>query len=505
MFCYTDIVRAIVDSEILLDLEEVPSAILPSLEELARVPNIDKEKMKREKIGGWQRLPNNINLFHYGMGHMMLPRGLAHRLNTLMQSYGHKVSWIDKRYTQDKITKTKWKEINVRPYQEEAIEAILKSEQGYWKSPPGSGKTVGILEAIRRSNQPALVIVNTTNIAEQWRDRARSFLGRDVEVGLIGDGSFDASQLTIAMQQTLWSQREELQDAGFFDKWGFVCLDECHHLPAETFTDILSRFTARYRIGVSGTPTKNFEKKPLLEATLGPMIHETPKKMLVEQGWLMKPSIEAIYTGFTFDFFSTHEHFGCKQNKKCFEPGCTRPNDKKRHGNNYQEMVSALALDKDRNDQIAARIAQDLAVGRCVLVLSRRLNHLDTLCDRTREIISSYMYPKERKLFMLTGKETTEERMKIAEEADKGRCVIFSTLADEALDIPRIDRIHLAFPTRNADLIRQQIGRGERPHQDKTDVIVYDYVDMAGPLRNQYRERAREVYIQEGWIVNERK
>ncbi len=496
--------KAIVDSVIRLDSREWPTIILDDLKKACSIPNTDKEKMKREKIGGWQRLPSFISLWNYEEYEVTIPRGLAHSLNSFAESYGHKIEWIDNRI-QSNADFIEWEKIDVRPYQEEAIEKILSGEQGYWKSPPGSGKTVAILEAIRRSDQVALVIVNTTNIAEQWRQRARTFLGRDV--GIIGDNKWEEKKITIAMQQTLWSRREELEERGWFDAFAFVCLDECHHLPAETFTDILSRFTARYRIGVSGTPTKNFEKKPLLEATLGPMIHETPKKMLVEQGWLMKPSIEAIYTGFTFNFFSTHEHFGYKSGRKCGEQFCNRPDDKKRHGNNYQEMVSALVKDGKRNHCINHKICENIINGNCILVLSRRLNHLYELKNKADFFIENMVIwgGEPPKTFLLTGKESTEERMKIAEQADSGRCVIFSTLADEALDIPRIDRIHLAFPTRNADLIRQQIGRGERPHPDKTDVIVYDYVDMAGPLRNQYRERVHEVYIQEGWTVHDRK
>lgn len=442
-------------------------------------------------------MPNEISLWSYDNYEVRIPRGLAHQLNNFAESYGHKIEWEDRRTYSEESVHSELDEISVRVYQYTAIDSILKAEQGYWKSPPGSGKTVAVLEAIRRSGQKSLVIVNTTNIAEQWRERARTFLRRDV--GLIGDGHIDLQDITIAMQQTLWSRIDEFD----FDQWGFVCLDECHHLPAETFTEVLSRFPARYRIGVSGTPAKNFGWKPLLEATLGPQIHETKKETLVNQGWLIKPIVEAHYTGFTFPFFSTHEHFGYKQNKKCLEPFCTRDNDKKRHGNNYQEMVSALVKDDDRNLRISANIWRELIQGHCVLVLSRRLGHLSDLRNMTEERLE--LERKSQKTFMLTGKETTEERMTVAELADKGSCVIFSTLADEALDIPRIDRIHLAYPSRNPDLIRQQIGRGERPHPDKTDVIVYDYVDSAGPLQNQYRERAREVYTQEGLKVYERK
>lgn len=498
--------KAVVDSVIRLDPNYWPDAILDALKSQCHIPNADKEKMRREKVGGWQRLPDFISLWNYENYEVTIPRGLAHSLNSFAESYGHKIEWVDKRYTGGDVAQS-WFDINhvvgLRDYQWEAVMKMTKAEQGYWKSPPGSGKTVAVLQMINSLSYPALVIVNTTNIAEQWRQRAKEYL--NVEPGLVGDGSFDIKPLTIAMQQTLWAKRDELYEQKFFDWWGFVCLDECHHLPAETFTDILNRFSAKYRIGVSGTPTKQFEWKGLLEATLGPMIHETPKDELMKKGWLVKPSVVAKKTGFTHPFYSTHEHFGYKEGKKCFEPGCTRDVRKKRHQNNYQEVVSALIDDNARNQMIADQIIEDIIRGHCTLVLSKRLSHLKDIKDRV------YIEMRTRSdeidlfgLWMLTGEEDTPTRMQIAEMADKSKCAIFSTLADEALDIPRFDRVHLAFPGRNTDLIRQQIGRAERPHPDKDNVLVYDYIDNVGPLKNQYRERFRDVYVEEGLSVDER-
>lgn len=492
--------KATVDSVIRLDFGEWPDAILDHLMKSCHVPNADKEKMRREKVGGWQRLPDSLTLWRREKSELIIPRGLAHSLNSFAESYGHKIEWIDNR--SHLPTPNNWNSVDLRDYQLEAVESILKLQQGYWKSPPGSGKTVAVLEAIRRSEQTALVIVNTTNIAEQWRQRAKQFL--DCDVGIVGDGNFDVQRITIAMQQTLWSQREELDYLKWFEQFGFVCLDECHHLPAETFTDILSRFSAKYRIGVSGTPTKQFEWKGLLEATLGPMIHETPKDELVKKGWLMRPSVVAKHTGFSHPFFSTHEHFGYKDGKKCHEPGCDRDDKKKRHQNNYQEVVSALVKDDKRNKMIADQIVEDIVKGHCTLVLSKRLNHLKTIKDMVYIELRKRGKGKPFGLWSFTGKEVTAERMRIAQDADRGTCAIFSTLADEALDIPRFDRVHLAFPGRNADLIRQQIGRAERPHPDKDNVLIYDYIDDVGPLKNQYRERLRDVYIEEGLKVDER-
>jgi superfamily II DNA or RNA helicase len=79
---------------------------------------------------------------------------------------------------------------------------------------------------------------------------------------------------------------------------------------------------------------------------------------------------------------------------------------------------------------------------------------------------------------------------------------MLSTLADEALDIPRLDRIHLVFPQRNPGLVTQQVGRVERKHPDKTDAYIFDYVDSnVGALEAQWKVRRTEVYMPRGYKV----
>jgi superfamily II DNA or RNA helicase len=159
--------------------------------------------------------------------------------------------------------------------------------------------------------------------------------------------------------------------------------------------------------------------------------------------------------------------------------------------------MSLLVRDEQRTDLVAANIAHELRHGHCVLVLSKRLAHLDAMMSRVAAI-----HGDDSRLFMFTGRQSTDRRMEVQAEAEKGSCVLFSTIADEALDIPRIDRIHFAWPTRNTDIIRQQIGRGERPHPEKKDVVVNDYLDDVGPLKGQLRDRVDRVYIPDKLVID---
>src|SRR5262249_41831294 len=149
-----------------------------------------------------------------------------------------------------------------------------------------------------------LIIVDRSNIATQWIARAEEHLG--YTPGLVGNGEHKEFDITIAMQQTLWAKREELFEDGFFDRWGFVCLDECHHLAAHTFTNVVQLFNSRYRIGVSGTPLMQKDLKEIVLSSVGPIFHETPKKELVDNGILVVPHVYIMETEFKHNFWPTH-------------------------------------------------------------------------------------------------------------------------------------------------------------------------------------------------------
>ena len=60
--------------------------------------------------------------------------------------------------------------------------------------------------------------------------------------------------------------------------------------------------------------------------------------------------------------------------------------------------------------------------------------------------------------------------------------ILFATyqLAKEGLDIPRLDRLVLATPTRNKVIVQQSIGRIQRPAPGKTEALVLDIVFTDG-------------------------
>lgn len=468
-----------VNSHLELAAWELKEHQMEAVKTALTIPNPERVTAEREMVRGWDQLPETIELWRKERGTLYLPRGFANQLESVVRS---EIWWEDERVSRP-INTSLWLNPMLRFYQEPVVPTMLKCEQGVYVAPTGSGKTVTFLEFVRRASQRTLVIVNNTHIAEQWRDRAREHLGL-TEVGIVGDGSWKEADLTIAVQQTLWSRRDSLD--GWWETWGVVVLDECHHVPANTFFDIIQRFPALYRVGISATPDKNVELRALVGAALGPVIHETKEEVLVEAGVIERASYEILDSGFSFTMWPTHRAQKDKETKKLTcefqDRGCDRKGLV--HRNNWTDLVAALIEDEERNELIAEAIARHYNEGRAILVLSRRLKHLDEMARAVIRRIGS-----AEDVYRLSGKEKTDEKMDLYERADAGRLVIFSTVGDEALDIPRLDTLVLAFPTKQADLVRQQVGRVLRAHARKGRPVVVDVRDDVRTLLKHLKVR----------------
>lgn len=451
-----------VDHKLRIALKDLPPDVLHLIKDALSIPNIERQKAMEQNLWGWQEMADTIQLWAVKDSDLVMPRGFWLDLAEGLRHYEvhHR---LDDQRCDEPTPEKKGERINLLRWQMPAVEAILHYQQGIWKAPAGAGKTVGVLEAIRRSDTPSIVLVNTKDILYQWQDRAKTFLGADFPVSVIGDGKIEISDyLTIATAQTLHRRFDEFERSGFFDDhFGFMCLDESHHATADTFNRIVDRFSSKIRIGVSATPDKTGDFE-LATKVLGPIFHRTLHENVDS---ILKPHVFKISTNFQFGYR------GVKGN---------RPS-------NYPQLLKALTTNEERNNLIVRSILMN--PGSHSLVISKRIEHLRIIADKLNN--SGYQY----KIMMLTGKESSEIRKDVIDYATHNPCVILSTLADEALDIPRLDSIFLVFPQRNPGLIEQQVGRVCRIHPDKQGANVYDFADpLVGPLDNQWKVRRRDVY-----------
>jgi len=182
-------------------------------------------------------------------GSLAVPRGALGLVIWLIRSMGYSWKLIDHRRTLDEVAF----EFNgsLRPYQQNAVDELLQRDFGLLHAPTGAGKTVVALAAIAVRRQPALIVVHTRELLDQWVQRAETFLGlsRD-EIGIVGGGRLELGRpLTVATVQTLYKVAGDVVPT-----IGHLVVDECHRCPARTFTEAVTAFDCRCMLGLSATP-----------------------------------------------------------------------------------------------------------------------------------------------------------------------------------------------------------------------------------------------------------
>jgi superfamily II DNA or RNA helicase len=422
---------------------------------------IDNPKYKdAKKYGRWvgKNFKQQLFFFETDETGIIFPRGFAAQAVELCKKHmgrgpvikdlRHRLTDVDFSFLGD-----------LRPYQQEAVQAILKKHFGVLVASTGSGKTVMALEVIARRRQPALILVHSRELMYQWKERAREFLG--IDAGLIGDSKFDIRPLSIAIVNTARKKLEELVPC-----FGHLIVDECHRVPATLFTEVVKRFDSYFMLGLSATAYRREDGLTrLIYLYMGDRSHQVDSKELTISGAVLKPEFIQRPTDFKYVF----------------------------RGKNYHALMSSLTKNEKRCQQIADDIYVEAEnTGGIILVVSDRVAHCHKLAGLLAE--------KGLQASVLTGKQSMSERSEIVESIHRGEVkVLISTmqLVGEGFDAAGLTTLFLTTPIKFTGRLRQVIGRILRPASGKQPRVI-DYVDEhVGVLRNSARIR-RQTYETDG-------
>lgn len=443
-----------VDAAIGVDRAELPDKLLERLRRALSFPNpayLDRLRLGLHPGGE----PEVLCFLDDGEEQVRLPRGAIHVLRGLAAVDNMELR-IDDRRVLPSNRLPALPEVGLRDYQSRAVATLTKVTQGTVVIPCGGGKTRVGIGAITRLRTPTLILVHTLDLAEQWRGELHALLG--IDAGMVGGGEESPAGVTIGVIQTLVRWPGERLDT-FLRAFGLLVLDEAHHVAATTFRELVDRCPARYRLGLTATPEREDGLTPLLELFLGRPLAVIPHEELVAAGVLALPEIRVVETAFTFPYLRADD---------------------------YSAMMTALVDDEKRNSLIAEAVIEAARAGHTCLVLSGRVEHCRTLA---RLICAAGIEAAE-----LTGRVSKDRRAELLARARRGELAVLvaTSLADEGLDLPRLSRVFLAYPSRARGRTVQRLGRLMRPHADKARPELVDFVDRKVPiLRRQHLDRRR--------------
>ena len=403
--------------------------------------------------------------------HIALPRGCREEMEKLFKELGISVYLHDERNAGHSIKTSFLGELTRE--QKAAADALLSHETGVLAATTAFGKTVvaALIIAVRKTN--TLILVHRRQLMEQWIARLSGFLDLPASsVGRVGGGKRKLSGIVdVAVIQSL-VRRGEVDD--ILADYGHLVVDECHHISAVSFEAVTRHAKAKHILGLSATVTRQDGHHPIIFMQCGPVRFRTTAKAQARQ----RPFKHRVILRSTDFQLST----GIEE--RSFP---------------IQRIYAALATDEKRNTLIFDDVLKMLDAQRSPLIITERKDHALLLAERLSRFAQNVllfhggMGVRQRREMMQRLEEiaVTEERILIA----TGRYI------GEGFDDARLDTLFLAMPISWKGVLAQYVGRLHRPHPEKRDVLVYDYVDMAVPILRRMSEKRLRGYENLGYFV----
>jgi superfamily II DNA or RNA helicase len=395
--------------------------------------------------------------------------------------------------------------VELRPYQERAVDEMIRRVQCLVNLPCGGGKTTIGAAAIVRLGLPALVIAPTVEILDQWAETlARMGADRVFRVGKRRPGAGDVA---LGTPGALRGPKAEV-----LRQVGVVVVDECHRALAPTWLDVLARCPARFRFGLTATIGRSDKMEWALPYVFGDVIVPATTEELIGAGWLVRPTVIPVASGWSPSDELRPRAARCPS---CAEPSFRRlselragatcralveraPNARRSRcgariglGDQTGEVgpldwtgsLAELGESAERSATLIEVVVAAVEGGRRALALVPSVEMTRSVVDRLRA--------RGVEAASLSGSESKGRRREVLDALRAGRvsAVVATKVADEGLDVPDLDCVVLASPGKAKGATLQRAGRSMRP--GGLPPIVVDLVDGGPEMLRHFAIRLR--------------
>ncbi|MGF3056846.1 DNA repair helicase XPB [Microbacterium sp. YY-01] len=353
----------------------------------------------------------------------------------------------------------------IRPYQQEAVDAFSHDGSGVVVLPCGAGKTIVGAAAMAATATTTLILVTNTVSARQWRDELlrRTTLTPE-DIGEYSGQAKEVKPVTIATYQILTAKRKgQYAHLALLDAldWGLIVYDEVHLLPAPVFK-LTADLQARRRIGLTATLVREDGREGDVFSLIGPKRFDAPWKQIEAQGYISPAA--------------------------CYEVRVDLPDD--------DRLEYAAATDDERYRLAASAPAKIAAVQQIlqrhpdeqVLVIGQYLDQLETLAEALDAE-------------QITGATPVDERETLYQAFRTGeiQVLVVSKVANFSVDLPEASvaiQVSGSFGSRQEEA--QRLGRLLRPKESDHTASFYTLV-ARDTVDQDYAQNRQRFLAEQGY------
>lgn len=336
--------------------------------------------------------------------------------------------------------------ITLRPYQQEALDAVFREwGNGVRRTllvlVTGGGKTIvfsKVIERLVREGKRVLVLAHRGELLEQAADKLYKSTGIRCATEKADKTSIESwYRVVVGSVQTLMREKRLTQfSEDYFDA---IVIDEAHHALSEGYQKVLKHFEKAKVLGVTATPDRGDMKE--LGTYFESLAYEYPLPKAIKEGYLCR--IKAMTIPLKLDISSVGISSGD------FKLG---------------EIGSAL-------DPYLEQIADEMA-GICKDKKTVVFLPLISTSVKMRDMLNLRGFRAEE----VNGE--SEDRKAILDRFHEGKTNVLcnSMLLTEGWDCPSVDCIVILRPTKVRSLYTQMVGRGTRLSPGKDHLLLLDFL-----------------------------
>ena len=419
--------------------------------------------------------PSLVTCYEMTEDYLKLPRGCEDAVIELLQS--NFSAWEEDDQTNAGRAIDVSFSGELRPEQEAAVQRLLSYNNGVLAATTAFGKTVAAIGMIGRRKTNTLILVHSKALLEQWKEEIEKFLIINEAEPVIEEkksrgrrkvfspvGLLDGSRNTLHGIIDIAVFNSALSEDGvkpFVRNYGMVIADECHHSGAIGYERVLKYVNAKYVYGLSATPTRQDGMTPIVFMQCGPIRYKSDAK-----AQMARQSFSRVLVP-RFTPFRAIEEKG-----------------------NALQYLRDLANDRARNELIVQDVVAELDAGRTPIILTKRKDHISILAD----MLAPYCRNVVQLIGTASAKEKRQAMDRLKSIPDSEPLIVIATgkYVGEGFNYPRLDTLFIALPVAYPNIVQQYTGRLHRDYEGKTEVRVYDYIDIHVPvIANMYGKRLK--------------
>lgn len=335
--------------------------------------------------------------------------------------------------------------VKLRPYQEQAKKAILKSWKEYQRSllvlPTGTGKTI-VFSKVAEERVKAgkvLIMAHREELLSQAADKIWKSCRIPCSLEKAESTCLDSSDpITVGSVQTLMSERRLSRfDPGYFQT---IIVDEAHHALSDSYQRVLNHFNGAKVLGVTATPDRGDKKN--LGQYFENLAYEYSLLDAINEGYLCKIKAQTIPLQIDLNQVKISQgDYQAGDLGDALEPYLEQIADAM---TDYMERKTVVFLPLVATSQKFCRMLNDRGFRAC---------EVNGNSPDRAQILQDY-------------------------EDGKYNVICNSMLLTEGWDCPSVDCIVVLRPTKVRSLYCQMVGRGTRLAPGKDHLLLLDFLWM---------------------------